>query len=194
MSPKILVIAGSVKPGSVNAKLADAAQLTLAQLGADVTRVSLLDYPLPLVDERLKSEKGIPENALQLGRMIAAQDGLFLASPEYNASVTPLMKNMIDWVSLISSDGDAVLKPWQDRYVTLGAASPGRLGGIRSLSHLRAVMVSVGAQVLSQQVSVSGARDAFETDGTLKDERTASMLMRACTSLSDHCKRHGMRY
>ncbi|MCR9137003.1 MAG: NAD(P)H-dependent oxidoreductase [Alphaproteobacteria bacterium] len=192
MIPKILVLPGSVKSNSVNVKLADAAQLKLAQMGADVTRVSLLDYPLPLVNEDLKSEKGIPANAMKLGRMIARHEGVFVASPEYNASIPPLLKNAIDWVSLISSDGDALLKPWQDRYIALGAASPGRLGGIRSLSHLRSVLVAVGAQVLSQQVSVSNARQAFETDGSVIDERTAGILERCCKSLVDHCRRHGM--
>lgn len=192
MIPKILVLPGSVKSNSVNARLADAAQLKLAQMGADVTRVSLFDYPLPLVNEDLKSEKGIPVDAMKLGRMIARHQGVFLASPEYNASIPPLLKNAIDWVSLISSDGDAPLKPWQDRYIALGAASPGRLGGIRSLSHLRSVLVTVGAQVLSQQVSISNARQAFEPDGSVIDERTAGILDRCCKSLVDHCRRHGM--
>lgn len=192
MTPKILVLPGSIKSKSVNAKLANAAQLKLAHLGADVTRLSLLDYSLPLVNEDLKSDKGIPDNAMKLGRMIAMHEGVFLATPEYNASIPPLLKNAIDWVSLISSDGDALLKPWQDRYVALGAASPGRLGGIRSLSHLRSVLVSVGAQVLSQQVSVGHAKDAFDVDGSLVDERTAGILERTCKSLVDHCKRHGI--
>jgi NAD(P)H-dependent FMN reductase len=193
MVPKILVFAGSTKATSVNARLADAAQLTLAHLGADVTRISLLDYPLPLVNEDLKSRDGVPENAMKLGRIIAANDGVFIASPEYNASIPPLLKNTIDWVSLISTDGEALLKPWRDRYVTLGGASPGRLGGIRSLQHLRAVMVDVGAQVTSQQVSVSGASSAFDDDGSLVEERSAVMLEGACKTLVDHCKRHGMR-
>ncbi len=192
MTPRILVLPGSIKSTSVNVKLANAAQLKLAHLGADVTRVSLHDYPLPLVNEDHKAEKGIPDNAMKLGRLIANQDGVFIASPEYNSSIPPLLKNTIDWISLISTDGDALLKPWRDRYVALGAASPGRLGGIRSLAHLRAVMVDVGAQVISQQVSVANAREAFDEDGVLKDERTAGILERTCASLFNHAKRHGM--
>ena len=192
MTTKILVLPGSVKSTSVNAKLANAAQLTLAHLGADVTRVSLHDYPLPLVNEDLKLEKGVPEPAMKLGRMIAAHDGVLIASPEYNGSIPPLLKNAVDWISLISIDGDAVLKPWRDRYVALGAASPGRLGGIRSLAHLRAVMVDVGAQVISQQVSVPNAREAFDEHGAVKDERAAGALDWTCKSLVDHCKRYGI--
>ena len=192
MIPKILVLPGSVKSTSVNVKLANAAQLTLAHLGADMTRVSLHDYPLPLVNEDLKAEQGIPEPAINLGRMIAAHDGVFIVSPEYNGSIPPLLKNAIDWISLISSDGDGMLKPWHDRYVALGAASPDRLGGIRSLAHLRAVMVDIGAQVISQQVSVPNAREAFDEHGALKDERAAGILDKTCASLVNHCKRHGI--
>jgi len=190
MTPKILVLPGSLRSNSVNAKLADVVQVTLAQLGADVTRVSLTDYPMPIVNEDLKAEQGIPEHAMQLGRMIASQDGVFVVSPEYNSSTPPLLKNAIDWVSLIAKDGDQPLKPWRDRYVALGAASPGKFGGMRNLIHLRTVMVSVGSQVISEQCSVSQAGDAFNEDGTLKDERSARMVERTCKSLVDHCIRH----
>tara|TARA_R110000751_G_scaffold107645_8_gene204057 strand:- start:149377 stop:149961 length:585 start_codon:yes stop_codon:yes gene_type:complete len=193
MTPSILVVAGSTRSGSINGKLADAAQLTLAQFGGDVTRISLLDYPLPLVNEDLKKQKGIPENAMKLGRMIAAHDGLFIASPEYNASIAPLLKNAIDWVSLIARDGEKPFKAWNGRYIALGSASNGRLGGIRSLNHLRSVMMAVGTQIITEQCSVSDAAAAFDEDGRLTDERTAGILNRTCKSLIDHCKRHGSR-
>ncbi|MEX3010887.1 NADPH-dependent FMN reductase [Hoeflea sp. TYP-13] len=191
MTPRILVFAGSVKSTSINAKLANAAQVTLAQLGADVTRISLLDYPLPLVNEDLRAEKGIPENAMQLGRMIADHGGVFIASPEYNSSIPPLLKNTIDWISLISKDGERSLKPWLGRYIALGSASNGKLGGLRGLYHLRSVMMSVGSQIVTEQCSVSGASDAFDEDGRIIDERTDGMLQKACKSLIDHCQRHG---
>ncbi|MDF1779402.1 MAG: NAD(P)H-dependent oxidoreductase [Rhizobiaceae bacterium] len=193
MTPSILVVAGSTRSGSINGKLADAAQLALAQFGGDVTRISLLDYPLPLVNEDLKKQKGIPENAMKLGRMIAAHDGLFIASPEYNASIAPLLKNAIDWVSLIARDGEKPFKAWNGRYIALGSASNGRLGGIRSLNHLRSVMMAVGTQIITEQCSVSDAAAAFDEDGRLTDERTAGILNRTCKSLIDHCKRHGSR-
>ncbi|WP_419914727.1 NADPH-dependent FMN reductase [Hoeflea sp.] len=191
MIPRILVFAGSVKSKSINAKLADAAQLTLAQMGADVTRVSLLDYPMPLVNEDLKANEGIPSGAMNLGRLIAASDGVFIASPEYNASFPPLLKNAVDWVSLISEDEGRRLKPWNGRYVALAAASNGKLGGIRSLYHLRAVMMAVGTQVITEQCAVGGASSAFDDDGCIVDERTAGILEKTCRSLVEHCKRHG---
>ena len=187
MTPRILVLPGSNRNGSFNAALAAAASLELAGQGADVSRISLADYPLPLVDENLKNETGVPENAVKLGHLIAAHSGVFLCCPEYNSSIPPLLKNMIDWVSLITRDGDRAFKPWQGRYVALGSASNGKLGGIRGLYHVRSVMVNVGTQVISEQCAVSGAADAFEADGRLKDERTQAMLTTTCKSLIRHC-------
>ncbi|MEM6463020.1 MAG: NAD(P)H-dependent oxidoreductase [Pseudomonadota bacterium] len=190
MVPRILVFAGSVRTGSLNARLANAAQLSLAQLGADVTRISLIDYPMPLVSEDLKAERGIPESVMQLGRMIADHHGVFIASPEYNSSFPPLLKNAVDWVSLISEDNGAPLKPWRGRYVALGAASNGRLGGIRGLYHLRSVMMNVGSQIITEQCSVAGASTAFDDDDRIIDERTDAILQQTCKSLIEHCRHH----
>ncbi len=187
MIPKILVLPGSNRSGSFNASLAAAASVELARQGADVTRISLIDYPLPIVDEDLKARSGIPDSAMKLGRLIAAHDGVFLCCPEYNSSIPPLLKNMIDWVSLISSDGERPFKPWHGRYVALGSASNGKFAGIRGLNHVRTVLMNVGTQVISEQCSVGLAADAFDEDGRLKDERTRAMLTAACKSLLTHC-------
>lgn len=187
MIPRILVIPGSNRSGSFNAALAASVAVELAQQGADVTRISLVDYPLPIVDEDLKDRSGIPEPAMKLGRLIAAHEGVFLCCPEYNSSIPPLLKNMIDWVSLITKDGDRPFKPWKGRFVALGSASNGRLAGIRGLYHVRSVMMNVGTQVISEQCSVAGAADGFDEDGRLKDDRAAAMLSSACKSLIAHC-------
>lgn len=187
MTPKILVFAGSNRSGSFNKQLAQAAAKTLALAGAEVTMIALADYPLPLVDENLKKDKGVPENAVKLARMFVAHDALFIASPEYNASIPPLVKNTLDWVSLVKSDGARTVKPYEGLTVALGAASNGRLGGIRSLYHLRAVLMAVGAQIVSEQVSVAGAATAFGEDGMPADERQRSMLDATCRALIDHC-------
>lgn len=187
MIPKILVIPGSNRSGSFNAALAAAASVELARQGADVTRISLIDYPLPIVDQDLKNRSGIPDNAIKLGRLIAAHDGVFLCSPEYNSSISPLVKNMIDWISLIAKDGDRPFKPWSGRYVALGSASDGKFAGIRGLYHVRSVMMNVGTQVISEQCSVGLAADAFDEDGRIKDERTNTLLSKACRSLIMHC-------
>ena len=107
MQPRILVFAGSVRTGAYSGKVADAAMKELAVQGADTTRISLIDYPLPIMDEDLEARDGIPDNAMKLGRLFAAHDGLLIASPEYNSSIPPLLKNTLDWsvVSLATESG-----------------------------------------------------------------------------------------
>jgi chromate reductase, NAD(P)H dehydrogenase (quinone) len=187
MIPKVLVFAGSNRMGSFNKQLAQAAAKTLAQMEAEVTMIALADYPLPLVDEDLQKSKGVPENAVKLARLFAAHDALFLASPEYNSSIPPLVKNTIDWVSLVKSDGSGSLKPYAGLTIALGAASDGMLGGIRCLYHLRSVLMNVGAQIVTEQCAVRQASRAFGEDGMPVDERTRKMLNDTCRSLLDHC-------
>lgn len=181
MTPRILVFAGSVRSGSFNVSLAGAASAVLAKMGAEPTLISLGDYPMPLVDEDLKAEAGVPDNAVKLARQFAAHDGLFIASPEYNASIPPLLKNTIDWISMAPKD----IKPFAGLTVALGAASNGRLGGIRGLYHLRAVLMNVGALVITDQVSISGAASAYGDDGLPTDERQATLLQKTCRSLME---------
>ncbi|MAW88556.1 MAG: FMN reductase [Phyllobacteriaceae bacterium] len=187
MIPKILVFAGSIRSGSFNGQLADAAMKTLAEAGADVTRISLADYPLPIMDEDLQKEHGIPANAMKLGRMIAAHDGVFIACPEYNASIPPLLKNTIDWVSRISSDGERALKPWKGKPVALGAASNGMLGGIRGLYHVRAVLMNCGCHILTEQTAVRQASKAFDEMGMLREASGRPLLDASCRALMDYC-------
>src|SRR4051795_5379577 len=100
-APKILVVPGSLRTGSLNARLAAAAAYEFALAGAEVTRVSLADFPLPIYDGDLQSKSGVPKHAINLKRMMGAHHGVLLVSPEYNASVSPLLKNAIDWVSRV---------------------------------------------------------------------------------------------
>jgi chromate reductase len=180
---KILIIPGSNRSGSFNVKLAAVAAKELATLGADVTRISLLDYALPLYDEDLKLSDGMPKNAMKLADMIGSHDGVFIASPEYNASLSPLLKNMIDWVSVIRTKDGKPFTPFKGKMIGLGAASPGSLGGVRGLSHLRDVLVSVGSHVISEQILVSNAKEAFEEDGSLTSDRSSKTMTNSCRSL-----------
>lgn len=180
---KILIIPGSNRSGSFNVKLAAVAAKELATLGADVTRISLLDYALPLYDEDLKTSDGIPKNAMKLAEMISSHDGIFIASPEYNASLSPLLKNMIDWVSVIRTKDGKPFTPFKSKMIGLGAASPGNLGGVRGLSHLRDVLTSIGSQVIAEQVLVPSAKEAFDEDGSLTSDRSSKSLTNSCRSL-----------
>ena len=179
----IITLSGSTRTGSHNQRLASAAFDRLTELGAQVTALNLSHYPLPLMDVDLQNTDGIPEAALELGRLIAGADGLFVASPEYNGSITPLLKNTIDWVSRISTLDDMPVKPWRDRVVCLGSAAPGKFGGVRSLPHIRAILQSVGCQVISEQVSIGNAASAFDGAGQLVGEAEAASLTKACQQL-----------
>lgn len=185
MALKILSFAGSTRTGSFNARLAQAAAFQLAEAGAEVTQISLADYPLPIFDEDLNNDDSRPENALKLARMFQAHDGAFIACPEYNSSITPLLKNTLDWVSVTKQDGNVKLNPYGGLVIGLGAASPGALGGIRGLYHVRSVLMNVGAQIVTEQCGISHAGNAFDDDGKLTDERQIGYLKNTCRSIME---------
>lgn len=183
MPAKILVFSGSLRKGSFNTKLARAAVRELAEQGAEPTYISLGDYPLPILDEDLHKEGGTPQNAIKLARFFQSHDGAFIACPEYNSSITPLLKNTLDWVSVTKTDGRQDIKPYPGLVVALGSASPGSLGGIRGLYHVRSVLMNVGAQIVTEQCAIPDASNAFGDDEMPTNERQTKMLKKACRSL-----------
>jgi len=185
-SPKILVIPGSLRTGSYNARLAALATKELALADADVTRISLLDYPLPIYDADLAEKSGLPQHALALKRLMCAHQGVFIASPEYNASITPLIKNTIDWISVVQERGEPPLVAFQGRVFALAGASPRRSGALQSLLALRQVLaVGCRALVLSEQVAVPNAEHAFDEMDELRDARAAGELKALARRLVD---------
>lgn len=176
-TPKILVFAGSIRTGSHNARLAALAVKEFALAEAEVTHISLADFPLPLYDGDLEAKAGPPQNAIKLKQMIMAHHGVFIASPEYNASVTPLLKNAIDWVSRVREKGDAPLAAYKNRIFAIAGASPGPYGATRSLLALRQILaVGCGALVIPEQVAVTFAEKAFDEMDNLADARVSSSL------------------
>jgi chromate reductase, NAD(P)H dehydrogenase (quinone) len=185
-NPRILVFAGSIRTGSFNASLAALAAKELVLAGADVTHISLQDFPMPIYDGDLEASSGPPENAIKLKRMMMTHAGVFIASPEYNASVTPLLKNTLDWISRVRDGKETPLAAYKNRIFALGSASNGRFGGMRSLLALRQVLeIGCGALVMPEQISVSGAADAYDDMGHLKDERSADLLRAVVRRLID---------
>jgi NAD(P)H-dependent FMN reductase len=175
--PKILVIPGSLRAQSYNARLAALASKELTLADADVTRISLLDYPLPIYDADVEEKSGPPPNALRLKQLMSAHAGVFIASPEYNASITPLLKNALDWVSVVREAGEAELAAYQNRVFAIGGASPRRSGALQSLLALRQILaVGCRAQVIAEQVSVPNAAQAFDDMDELRDARVAGEL------------------
>jgi chromate reductase len=187
--PKILVIPGSLRSGSHNVRLAALATKELAQVEAEVTRISLADFPLPIFDADLSAAEGPPPNAVKLKRLVCANRGVFIASPEYNASITPLIKNAIDWISTVREGGEPQLAAYQDRVFALGAASPGRSGGMQSLIALRQVLaVGCRALVIPEQITIPNAGSAFDEMDQLIDGRAAAQLKTVARRLVDYAR------
>jgi len=192
-SPRILIIPGSLRTGSFNVKLAALATKELALADADVTRISLADYPLPIYDADVaKSE--LPPNAIRLKQLVGNHGGIFIASPEYNASITPLLKNVIDWISVVRERDEPQLYTFQNRAFALGAASPGRSGGMQSLITLRQVLaIGCRAFVVPEQMTIPNAAEAFEMNDELKDARAAAQLKLVVRKLIDYARMMGDR-
>ena len=176
-APKILVIPGSLRTGSHNVRLAALAAKELALLEAEVTRISLEDYPLPLFDADLAAGSGMPQPAIQLKRMMMAHQGVFITSPEYSASVTPLLKNAIDWISRVRDPAEPTYAAFKGRVFAIGAAANSSNGGLRSLMALRQILeLGCGALVIPEQISVPRVEQAFDDRDNLKDEGLAAAL------------------
>ncbi|QDT92658.1 NADPH-dependent FMN reductase [Gimesia algae] len=165
---KILAFAGSTRRNSYNRQVLQVAVAGARAAGADVTVVDLKDYPLPLMNEDLEREEGTPEAATQLKQLFFENDGLLIASPEYNSSITPLLKNTIDWVSR-KAEGETPLQAYKGKVAALVSASPGGLGGLRGLVHVRSILSNIQVTVLPTQITISNAAQAFDDEGQLKD-------------------------
>lgn len=168
--PRILAFAGSLRRESFNKKLIKLAVDGARRAGADVTLIDLKDYPLPIYDGDLEAAAGIPDNGAKLKKLFLAHDGLLLSCPEYNSSITAVLKNTIDWVSR-PVPNEPPLNCFTGKVATLMSASPGALGGLRGLVHVRAILGNINVIVLPDQLAVNKAMDAFNPDGALKDAK-----------------------
>ena len=189
MAAKILIVAGSIRSGSLNTRLVGTLSRELALLDCSVTRISLEDYPLPIYNGDLEAEKGVPKNAQKLASQLDAHDGFFIVSPEYNGSLPPLLKNTIDWISRVNAVKGREVSPFRGKVAAIGACSPGAMGGMSMLYHLRDILVRLGAQVVSEQVSVGNGGSAFDDMDRIIDKRTAGFMAAACQSLADKAQR-----
>ncbi|MFP5418996.1 MAG: NADPH-dependent FMN reductase [Gammaproteobacteria bacterium] len=166
--PKILALSGSTRRDSLNRRLLHAAVEATRAAGGDVTLIDLADYPLPIYNGDLEDREGLPDNALRLKALFKDHDALLIASPEYNSSIPPILKNAIDWISR-EWQGESGLVPYQHKVAAIMAASPGSLGGMRMLPHLRQILNALGVLVLPAQFCLDHADDAFDTEtGALK--------------------------
>jgi len=159
----------------LNKRLVQIAAGAALATGAEVTYLDLRDLPLPLYDEDLETKEGLPVNARKLKDLLLAHHGLLIASPEYNSSISAVLKNAIDWASRPTA-GEAPLACFADKVAAIMSVSPGALGGLRGLVHLRAILGNIRVLVLPDEVAVPNGHEAFNADGTLKDaDRQASV-------------------
>ncbi len=179
---KVLVFAGSARKGSLNKKLARVAAAAVDAAGGTATLLDLDDYPMPLYRGDLEAKEGVPDNARKLKALFIEHQALLIVSPENNASVSALLKNTLDWIS--RQDGDqSGLVPYANKVACLMGASPGALGGLRGLVHLRAILETLGVVVLPGQFALGRAHEAFDTDGSLKDPKQPAIVASLCAKL-----------
>ena len=181
--PKILAFAGSTRTDSFNKKLVKIAALGAREEGADVTLIDLRDFQMPTYDEDLERQEGLPTSARKLKDLMLAHQGLLVSSPEYNSSISGVLKNTIDWTSR-QSDGEIPLACFKDKVAGLMSASPGGLGGLRGLVHVRAILENIGVLVIPNQVAISKAHEAFNLDDTMKDTKQEQQVKKIGANLT----------
>jgi chromate reductase len=175
-APRILAFGGSLRAESFNQKLAVLAADAARAAGAEVTLIALRDFRMPLFDEDLETAEGMPENARKLKALFTSHDGLIIASPEYNSTITAALKNAIDWVSRATDPDEKPLSALSGKTAAILSASPGGYGGSRSLAQLRPVLENINITVIADQVSIPKAHEAFNEDGILKDGAQAQAV------------------
>jgi NAD(P)H-dependent FMN reductase len=174
---RLLFFAGSTREGSYNKRLARLAQHTAQANGVEGVFVDLRDYAMPLYSGDLEAEQGPPVAAREFKALLGEYQGIFVASPEYNSSITPLLKNTLDWVTRVRGKGESGLEVYKSRVFAISGASPGYYGAMRSLLHLRQILeVGIGATVIPQQMALPRAGDAFADDGSLKDKAQQGLI------------------
>ncbi len=179
---KIVVFAGSSREGSYNKKLIKASIPYLEDAGAEVVFLDLKNYPLPVFDEDNEASEGLPKHVRTLKDIFIGADGFLIASPEYNGFFSGLFKNTIDWLSRMV-EGYPPLECFKHKTVGLLAASPGGLGGIRVLPHVRHLLSNLQMSVIPEQFGLGNASSAFNDDGSLADEKNQKAVRSICKNL-----------
>ena len=186
----IVALAGSTRKDSFNKRFLAIAVKLLEQAGAQVSTIELSDYQMPLYDGDLESESGLPDNAVKLKKILAEADGLLISSPEYNASMSAVLKNSIDWAS---RPGGIEGSAFAGKAALLISASPGGLGGLRGLNHLKDVLTNLGVFIYNKQQALSAAHQAFDENGELKDSSTKERLKELVEGYLDYATKLSAR-
>ena len=183
MIPKILAFAGSTRTESFNKRLVKVAAVGAKEAGADVTIIDLRDFQMPLYDEDLEKKEGLPSSTRKLKELMLSHHGFLISSPEYNSSISGVLKNTIDWTSR-QGDDESPMSCFKDKVSGIMSASPGGLGGLRGLVHVRAILENMGVLVIPTQVAISKAHEAFNLDGTMKDQKQEQQVKKIGANLA----------
>jgi chromate reductase len=178
MTVKILAFCGSSRRDSLNRKLLEIAASAARTDGAEVTFITLADFPLPIYDVDVESAHGVPERVRALQELFARHDALLVASPEHNGGYTAVLKNMLDWVSRPTATGSSGLTLFAGKVAAVVSASPGPMGGIRAMLGMRGVLEKMGAILIPQVFSLGSAHQAFAENGGLVDEKAEAEVRR----------------
>lgn len=181
--PNILAFAGSTRIDSFNKKLVKIAAAGAMESNVDVTVIDLRDFAMPLYDGDLEQKEGLPSNARKLKDLMLSHQGFLISSPEYNSSISGVLKNMIDWVSR-PSEGEEPLACFKGKVAGIMSASPGGLGGLRGLIHVRAILENISVLVIPEQIAIAKAHEVFNADGTLRDKKQEEQVKRIGASVA----------
>lgn len=181
--PKIIAFAGSSRKESFNKKLVKIAVEIAKKAGAQVTLIDLGDYPMPLMDQDLEVKEGMPANGRKVKELMISHDAFLISSPEYNSSIPPLLKNTFDWASRTTEKNETPLLAYKGKVAGLLSASPGGLGGIRSLVTVRSILENIGVLVIPHQHCLSKAHEAFDAEGKLKDPKQQESVEKVVNEL-----------
>ena len=177
MGVKILSFAGSTREASLNKRLAKAVARQVSEFGAEATFIDLKDFTMPVYCGDIEQKDGVPEAAQKLAEIVKAHDGVFLACPEYNSSITPLLKNTLDWVSRLRSDDQPPQTPWHGKAYAVGATSMGALGGIRVIQTMVGLLTNgYQVQVIPKTIAVARGHETLTKEGDVQEPQIEVML------------------
>ena len=192
MAVKLLFFAGSARKASLNKRLAKAAARVAGEHGAETTFLDLQDFEMPIYCGDIEQEHGVPEAAKRLADIVRQHQGVFIATPEYNSSLTPLLKNTLDWVSRLRSDDTPPKTPWHGRVFAVGATSMGAMGGIRVIQTMVGLLTKgYQVQVLPKTMAVPRGNQVLGEAGEIEDPQVEAMIlggMKALIEAAGHVK------
>lgn len=186
MTIKLLFLSGSARQNSLNKKLAKLAAQTAGQHEqVEAEFIDLAEYEMPIYNGDWEDTHGLPEATKRLKEKFIQCDGFFISNPEYNSSITPLLKNTIDWMSRQENEEEPILVAFSGKACALAAASPSAREQARVLEPVRMLLGNIRVQLASQEMTLPKAHEAFDDQGDLRDQAHKAQLEALLSELID---------